>query len=201
MSAQYFLTNPQSDHKYNMIHEEIGQKSFLFKTDSGVFSKNRVDFGSKLLVLTIIRDYQINHGKVLELGSGYGPILISLALHYPQLDFKGVEINQRAYQLAINNQALNKVTNISWYNGDVREFQDSITYDLVVTNPPIRAGKTVIQAFMQVAYNNLKDQGLLYLVIQKKQGAPSMKTYLEKHFSHVEKIKQDKGYWILKATK
>lgn len=201
MTEHYYTANPQGTHQEQEIEVRLDHGKFFFKTDNSVFSKDRMDYGSKVLVKTILDDLNVHEGRLLELGAGYGPILITLAKRLPEMTLVGVEINERAYQLAIENIKLNAANNAEVTLGDATNYQASESIDIVVTNPPIRAGKPVIQAFMRTAHDNLVTGGLLYVVIQKKQGAPSMFKYLESLFDEVEIINRDKGYWILKAQK
>lgn len=202
MSNQYFENNEQLAHDERTISFQWQNQTLNFKTDSGVFSKNQVDYGSRVLLEAVVEDLaEPVEGPIIELGSGYGPIAISLAKSYPTIEVIGVEINQRAQLLSEENAQLNRVTNCSFIHHDATTVVIDTLGQVVVTNPPIRAGKAVIQAFVNQAYQLLQPNGSLYVVIQKKQGAPSMAKHMETLFGEVEKIAQDKGYWILKSTK
>lgn len=202
MTDHYYTNRPQSEHKVKQIKVAVENVELALKTDTGVFSKDKLDFGSKLLISTFSQYVRLDEkSHVLELGSGYGPILLALAKQYPTAHFTGVELNQRAADLARENSALNRITSIEWLNEDATTLVVNPQYDYVVTNPPIRAGKAVIQAFVRQAYQALLDQGELWLVIQKKQGAPSMSDYMEELFGGVEMMERDKGYWILRSVK
>lgn len=74
-------------------------------------------------------------------------------------------------------------------------------YDFMLTNPPIRAGKKVVHSILEDAYKVLKQDGALYVVIQKKQGMPSAKQKMQDTFNNVEVLAKDKGYYILRSTK
>lgn len=202
MSDHYYTNKPQSSHELKEISAEVGTQSLRLMTDSGVFSKNRMDFGSKLLVETFIEGKAMTgEEKVLELGSGYGPLLLAVAKHFPLASYVGVEVNERALELAQQNTQLNKVANVEWLLHDATTVPVEADYDYVLTNPPIRAGKQVIREFVLTAEKALKVDGELWLVIQKKQGAPSMSDYMEEIFGNVELMGRDKGYWILKSVK
>lgn len=202
MSEQYFSNKPQSEHREKQIKTVVKGIELNLITDSGVFSKDRVDYGSQRLVETFMDEVTLEEGQsVLELGSGYGPILITLAKVYPEVNYTGVELNQRAYELAIRNGKLNKVGQIQWLLGDATTVELADTYDYVITNPPIRAGKQTVHQFVSHAYNQIKPNGSLWVVIQKKQGGPSMMDHMEELFDNVIKVKQDKGYWVLMSVK
>lgn len=202
MSDHYYTNKPQSRHELKEITASVGKHNLRLTTDSGVFSKNRMDFGSKLLVESFLKTKQLEEGSsLLELGSGYGPLILSVAIHFPKASYTGVELNERAVELAKKNNQLNQVPAINWLQADVTELDIQSEYDVVLTNPPIRAGKQVIRLFVEKAYAALKETGELWVVIQKKQGAPSMSDYMEELFGNVELVERDKGYWILRSVK
>ncbi|WP_124057725.1 class I SAM-dependent methyltransferase [Vaginisenegalia massiliensis] len=202
MTDHYYSHQPESDHQERTIQFSIQDQSLQFVTDRGVFSKDRVDYGSNVLLKAFLDHENTQVGQsLLELGSGYGPILISLAKLAPQLHYVGVEVNQRSLDLAIRNQALNKVSNIDWHLADATQIDLNQFFDYAITNPPIRAGKKTIQAFVNQAYRHIKVGGRLFVVIQKKQGAESMKKYMDQVFGQAERISLDKGYWVLMSQK
>ena len=113
MNEQYFSNNPQSQHQEKQIDTVVNGFNLKLITDSGVFSKDRVDYGSQRLVETFMKEKQVLEGqKILELGSGYGPIVITLAKAFPQASITAVELNERAYHLAQRNSSLNQVGTI-----------------------------------------------------------------------------------------
>ncbi|MGX7108958.1 class I SAM-dependent methyltransferase [Facklamia miroungae] len=203
MSDHYYSHRPQSAHDEHCIETQLIDRSYRFYTDAGVFSKGRVDYGSRLLIETFVSHNSplLNAGTVLELGSGYGPISISVADQFPMLQVSGIEINERAINLAKENLRLNQVTNCDFIQGDALSHSFDRAYNFVLTNPPIRAGKTVIQQFVLQAHQALLQEGQLWLVIQKKQGAPSMKKFMEEKFGNVCEVERSKGYWILQSVK
>lgn len=205
MSEQYFEQKPSSKHEEQMIQANLLGDAIRFKTDRGVFSKNQIDFGSRTLIESFVEYAAMQDlpKRVLELGAGYGPILLALAKHYPQSFFEGVEVNERAYELSRENAALNHITNVKFNQGDAKDLPHSFeeSYDYVLTNPPIRAGKQTIQLFVNQAQRALETDGELWLVIAKKQGAPSMKKHMQEVFGNVERVALNKGYWVLKSTK
>ncbi|SEP95871.1 16S rRNA (guanine1207-N2)-methyltransferase [Ignavigranum ruoffiae] len=202
MTEQYFEHQPHSADHPQTFEFSFKHKTYTFQTNAGVFSKSQIDYGSQVLLESFLSNYQVeNQEKILELGSGYGPISIILNQELPQTKITAVEINRRAYELAKQNAELNQASSIQWLLTDAINLQLMDRYQWVLTNPPIRAGKHVIQRFVAVAYEHLLENGRLVLVIQKKQGAPSMKKYMEEVFGNVERLKQDKGYWILSSQK
>lgn len=199
MSDHYYSKNPQSDEITETNEYVLRNNSFIFTSATGVFSKKGIDFGSRVLVESFVVPKVA--GDILDLGCGYGPIGISLANHYKNRNVVMVDINERAVSLAEKNAHQNKVTNVSIMQSD--GFTNIIDHKFaaIVTNPPIRAGKKVIYAFFKESNRYLVDGGELWVVIQKKQGAPSAIKYLKTIFSDVEIMTRQKGYYIIRAIR
>ena len=109
-----------------------------------------------------------------------------------------VDVNLRALDLAKKNASNNQVTNVEIYESDTYK---SVTgkYALIVSNPPVRAGKEVVTSILADSKDYLEPNGELWIVLQKKQGAPSAKKLMDQTFGNVEVVTRDKGYYILKS--
>lgn len=170
----------------------------VFTSDHGVFSKTMIDYGSRVLLDTI----QIEETKkrVLDVGCGYGTFGISLKKVYPFLQVDMVDVNDRALALCKVNVEKNNIKDVAIYKSYV---YDSVKdcYDIIITNPPIRAGKEVVHNILEQAYEHLENDGELWVVIQKKQGAPSARNKMLEVFNNCEIVKKDKGYYILMSKK
>lgn len=174
------------------------EHKFIFHTDSGVFSKNYIDYGS----FVMLKNFEPNtlEYPILDMGAGYGPIGIVISKLYDK-DVVMCEINERAYHLNLKNIKQNNASKAVVYHSDLyEEIQDKV-FSSIVTNPPIRAGKKVVYDIYDGAYKHLVNGGELWVVIQKKQGAPSSKAYLEELFGNCVIVEKDKGYYILKCSK
>lgn len=195
MTKMYYAENPDSAHDIHELKVTLLRQSFTFLTDSGVFSKKMVDYGSQVLLNTL--DFE--KGKtLLDLGCGYGPLGISLA-KVQGVKPTMVDINNRAIDLAKQNAQKNGVE-ADIFQSDIYEKVNG-TFDYIISNPPIRAGKQVVLTIISESINYLKVGGNLTIVIQKKQGAPSAKAKMEEVFGNVEILKRDKGYYILRSEK
>lgn len=192
----YFSDKPKSSHDIKEISYTIGDRDISFFTDSGVFSKDKVDFGSHVLISSLPK----LKGQVLDLGCGYGPIGISLALLNKDAKISMVDINPRALELANKNITKNQVENAKAFLGDGFKNLDK-NFDYIVTNPPIRAGKSVIYPMFEESFAHLKEGGSIFLVIQKKQGANSALKKLESIYGNCQAIAKKAGYWILESKK
>jgi len=163
------------------------------------FSKSEVDFGSRLLIDTF--DPPEIAGPILDVGCGYGPIGLSIAKDFPNRLVHMIDVNQRAIGLAKENAEKNGIDNLEIYESDRFENVNEENFAAILTNPPIRAGKEVVHTIFEQSFQHLRSGGELWVVIQKKQGAPSAKAKLEELFGGVDIVAKKKGYYILKAKK
>jgi 16S rRNA (guanine1207-N2)-methyltransferase len=196
----YYTSKPASSRETIRFQAVLRGRQLSFLSDAGVFSKNGIDFGSTLL----IESMNIPVGaKVLDVGCGYGPIGLSAAvLSNPGL-VTMVDVNNRALELARENAAANAITNVRIMQSDALEQVLDESFDCILTNPPIRAGKEVVHRIFQQAFDCLNSGGQLWVVIQKKQGAPSAFAKLEQLFGEGQVVEtaKDKGYKIFRALK
>lgn len=198
MAEQYFETNPNSEHNIKEWKFTLLDNELKFQSDNGVFSKNTVDFGSRVLI-SAFDEPVIPEGEILDLGCGYGPIGLSIAKKFPDRQITMSDVNERALELAKTNAELNDIENIEIIESSVYD-KISKKFAAILTNPPIRAGKEIVSAMVSDASKHLIDGGSIWVVIQKKQGAPSVKKLMQETFNNVEVVKKDKGYYILKAN-
>ncbi|ARF17303.1 class I SAM-dependent methyltransferase [Sporosarcina ureae] len=199
MGEHYYSKNPQVSSAPKQWKAEIRNKVFSFTTDAGVFSKGGIDEGSKLLAETF-KEPTIR-GDLLEIGCGYGPIALSIASEFPKRLVHMVDVNERALVLSKTNAQQNQITNVQIYESSGVDQVQSNDFAAIITNPPIRAGKRTVFSFYDGAYAKLASGGELWVVIQKKQGAPSTVDHLKKLFGNVDTVAKKKGYFILVAKK
>ncbi|RFU70253.1 class I SAM-dependent methyltransferase [Bacillus sp. V59.32b] len=200
MTEHYYSQKPDVASNPKFWDFTLRGRAFRFKSDSGVFSKNEVDFGSRLL----IEAFHLNketEGSILDVGCGYGPIGLSIAASYPEVTVEMTDINSRAVELAKENANTNGISNVVIYESDRFDRINSEQFAAILTNPPIRAGKKVVQEIFEHSYERLNSGGELWVVIQKKQGAPSAMEKLDELFGNVETVQKKKGYYILKSKK
>ena len=171
--------------------------TFRFHTDNGVFSKDYIDYGS----FALLKAFKPNNIDldILDMGAGYGPLGIVISTLYNKHTIM-CEINERAYNLNLKNIEENKA-NATVFQSDLYEAVMGKKFASIVTNPPIRAGKDIVYKIYDEAYNHLVEGGELWVVIQKKQGAPSSKDHITNLFGNCEIVARDKGYYILKAIR
>lgn len=200
MTNHYYSENPDTAHDFEQWTFELKGKVFRFVTDSGVFSRETVDYGSRVLIDTFDWKELPNEGKILDVGCGYGPIGLAIAF-VSQRKVEMVDINSRAVSLAQGNAKRNQIENVEIHQSNIYEEVQTEGYAAIVSNPPIRAGKKVVHEILTEAYPRLKTGGTLTIVIQKKQGAPSAQKKMLETFGNAEVVTKDKGYYIIKSVK
>ena len=199
MSEHYYSRTQKVESEPKFWDFTLRSQLFRFKTDNGVFSKKEVDFGSRLLIEAF--ELPNVEGSVLDVGCGYGPIGLSIAKNYPERIVHMIDVNERAIELSKANAVQNAVHNVEIYESDTLINVKEFNFAAILTNPPIRAGKKTVHDIFEQSYEHLVTGGDLWIVIQKKQGAPSALEKLKERFTTVETIDKSKGYFIIKAVK
>ena len=192
--GQYFI-NESLPSNVKVTNCVVRGHKFTFLTDNGVFSKDGLDFGSRLLLESI--PLEEVGAKVLDMGCGYGVFgIIINKLTNACVDM--VDVNLRAMHLAKRNIKENNCTNINVFESSC---YTNVTdkYNTIITNPPIRAGKKIVYEILINAKEYLLENGNLFLVIRKEQGAKSIISDLKQVYN-VEILTKSKGFFILKCT-
>lgn len=201
--AHYFDEKPDIESKPGLVMARICGIDLQFVTDSDVFSKKYVDYGSRILLETTVADLRkdgVKAGNMLDIGCGYGPIGITMKRAFPAMDVTMVDVNERALALCKENATRNQCAFVHIFASDGTSAVDT-EMDVVLTNPPIRAGKATVFSFYEGAYAHMKTGARLYVVIQKKQGAASSQKKLEELFGACEILAKEDGYWVIRAVK
>jgi len=195
MAEHYYTVNPEAAHDEKQVIFEVLDMQFSCTTDAGVFSRDGLDMGTRILLEAL----PPLAGRILDLGCGWGPVGAVLGRKYPEAEILMTDLNARAAELAARNLAANGVKNAKVVQGDGYENVDG-KFDAIVLNPPIRTGKSVIYGMFAGAKGHLTENGALYIVIRKQQGAESAEKYLKTLYGDVERISREKGYWVLRCA-
>ena len=196
----YYSAKPTSESDRKKIKTRIGEYDFVLMTDAGVFSKDKIDTGSEVLIQAA-QESDFPEGKILDLGCGYGSIGLTLAKTFSNRKIEMVDVNERALKLSQDNAVLNDIENVKIYYSNIFDSVEGKDFAAIISNPPIRAGKKVVHQILEESYDHLVDGGKLQIVIQKKQGAPSARKKMLEVFGNVERIRLEKGYWVLESKK
>ncbi|MCQ2457565.1 MAG: class I SAM-dependent methyltransferase [Clostridia bacterium] len=196
MNDQYYTADPQSESKPVVCEFTWRGHDMKFTTDAGVFSKGELDYGTRTLLDALPEQMT---GDILDIGCGWGPIGICVKKHWPETRVMMGDVNRRALRLTAENAAVNGADITCRESDGMAAFMDS-RFDAVITNPPIRAGKQTIYRIFADSAMCLKEDGALYLVIRKQQGADSCMKYLKTIFADVEILDRSGGFRVLRAS-
>ena len=194
--SQYFDNDNNIKHNKKIIEFYFNDKKYNVYSDNGVFSKDKFDYGTRVLLDSI--DISKLSGNVLDLGCGIGVVGIILGTINKNINIDMIDINERALSLVRDNLILNKVK-ANVFSSDVYSNVNK-KYDYIITNPPIRAGKEVVRKFLLGGFDYLNDNGILYFVMRKDHGVKSMIKELENKYNVII-VNKDKGFYIVSLTK
>ena len=197
--SHYFTNDENLGSQRRLVKYSINGKDFELESDLGVFSKDKLDYGTEVLIKSLL---PLNLGeRMLDLGCGIGPIGLSLAYFKSSLNVVCSDVNTRALELCVlNARKLSLSQRVTCLKSDIY-LEIEGKFHSIVSNPPIRAGKKVTYSIYEGALEHLDDGGSLYIVIRKAQGAKSVKDYLEQLFGNVTVLDKSNGYYVLMATK
>ena len=195
----YFIDKEHNETDFFDFNDSVLNLDLCFRSCDSIFSKNKIDDGTRALLNAIDKKCSLN-GHGLDLGCGLGVIAIALIKKFG-VTFDMVDINNTAVKLSKENLIKNNVQKSAkvFYSDGFGEVKAN--YDFIVTNPPIKTGKKLLFDLMSGAYEHLKENGQLILVIRKDHGMESLKKHIVSLFNNCEIIERNKGYYILKATK
>lgn len=194
----YFARRPAATSRPREIHAILRGRKWTFRTDRGVFAYRGIDPGTRLLIETMVVRPD---DDVLDLGCGYGPVGLVAAALAPAGRAVLVDINERAVELAKENALGTGLTNIEVLHGDGCAPVVERQFDVVLSNPPIRAGRTVLRRMFHEVYACLRSGGRFYLVARTAQGAKTLATEVAAVFGGVREIAKGSGYRVYEATK
>ncbi|MDI9470467.1 MAG: methyltransferase [Bacillota bacterium] len=204
--THYFDPEPTTPSEPRHYEIDFDGRRFLIHSDRGVFSHRRLDDGSRLLLEAVTADLRADgqhEGELLDLGCGVGVLGIVLKRVFPGFALTLTDVNERALELTRTNLEENGIRYATVLASDGWEAQvlTKRHFDVIVTNPPIRAGKQTVLRLLDGAADHLSPTGRLYLVIGKKQGAPSYARHLETRYSVVDRIARQQGFAVYRCQK
>lgn len=197
----YYSPSPRAKHDPGEVTLKVAGRVLTLRTDSGVFSKERVDRGTRLLVEAMERgSVPLPHrGALLDLGCGYGPLGLAMAVLRPEADVFMVDVNERAADLARANAERHGLSRVHVVQGAGLAPLWGMAFHAVVSNPPLRTGKKNVHALLEEAFAALVPGGVLAVVIRTQQGARSLERFLQGLAGRVEEAEKGGGFRVYVA--
>ena len=190
----YFSSAPKSDDRFGIVKSALRGRNFEFLTSSSVFSKRRIDLGTRVLIEAMVLP---TSGSVLDLGCGYGAVGITAAKVNPNLHVVMTDVNMRAVRLAQKNIVANKAANAEVRYGHLYEPVEDLRFNCVLSNPPVSAGMDTVKAIILGAPNVMAPGGSFQMVIRSKIGAKALPEAFCQAFGNCEVLARESGYRVL----
>lgn len=194
----YFAIRPQVKSRPQRIRARLRGREWTFFTDRGVFARNGVDAGTRLLIEAMRIDPT---DQVLDVGCGYGPVGLVAAAFAPAGRVVLVDINERAVALAAENARLNQLSNVEVLQGDGCAAVAGRRFTVVVSNPPIRAGKATVRRLVREVWAHLVAGGRFYFVVRTAQGARTLARDVADVFGSLTELERKGGYRVYEAIR
>jgi 16S rRNA (guanine1207-N2)-methyltransferase len=194
MSEHYFTEHPKSKLNFGVVRAYFRSRLFEFVTASGVFSKTRIDPGTRLLIEEMLLPEK---GRILDLGCGYGPVGIAAATFNPNLQVVMADVNERAVWLARKNAKRNFLENVEVRQGFLYEPVRYMKFETILSNPPIAAGMKTVLPLITQAPQRLKEEGLLQIVVRSKVSGKRLTKLMDETFGNVNVLARKSGYRVL----
>ncbi|HEV8596063.1 MAG TPA: methyltransferase [Thermoplasmata archaeon] len=196
MADQYFAARPSARRREETIRVALRGHTFVFDTDAGVFARGKLDRGTELLAqhLTLAPD-----AHVLDIGCGYGVLGIVAATLAPNGRVVMTDVNERAIDLAARNVRANAVPHADARVGPFYEPVAGETFDAIVSNPPIRAGKEAVFRIVDEAPGHLRRGAFLWMVARTRQGARSLEAHIAERLGACATVARGSGYRVFRA--
>ena len=199
-NEHYFASTPESELKLRTIHAKIAGNIYELQTANGIFSPEHIDTGTKVLLANVPAPPP--GGNLLDLGCGWGPIALTLALESPRATVWAVDVNERALDLVRRNAAIVGATNIRAVTPD--QVPDDVTFTTIWSNPPIRVGKNELHGLLKKWLPRLDLDSDGWLVVQRNLGSDSLHRWMQATFPEeysFVRTATNKGFRVLRVRR
>jgi len=199
-NEHYFTSTPGSDLSLRTIRARLAGAEYELTTAGGVFSPDQVDVGTQVLLANVPTPPP--GGNLLDLGCGWGPIALSLALESPRATVWAVDVNERSLDLVRRNAERLGITNINAVLPD--DVPDDVRFRTVWSNPPIRVGKNELHNLLERWIPRLELGSDAWLVVQRNLGSDSLHRWMQAAFPEeygFVRTATSKGYRVLRARR
>ncbi|GAA0344402.1 class I SAM-dependent methyltransferase [Actinoallomurus spadix] len=193
MGDHYFVRQPQTGSRPGSVDLVLPDLHLRLATDRGMFSPDRVDLGTRVLLETVPPPPP--RGDLLDLGCGYGPIALTMASRSPQAMVWGVDVNERALTVAESNAQTAGLDNVRFSLAD--QIDPALRFAAIWSNPPIRIGKQALHTLLATWLARLAPGGRAHLVVQKNLGSDSLQRWLIAQGHPTERLASRAGYRVL----
>lgn len=190
----YFAAEPRAASRPSPVRVAVRGLDFELLSDTGVFSRGRLDHGTELLLRSAAAPAD---GDILDLGCGYGPIAITMALLAPAARVWAIDINRRALDLTARNAAALHTGNVIAVAPEA--VADEVRFTAIYSNPPVRLGKEPLHALLRRWLPRLRAEGVAHLVVQRHLGADSLAAWLAAEGYRVARARSRQGYRLLEV--
>jgi 16S rRNA (guanine1207-N2)-methyltransferase len=189
----YFSAAPKCEDRFGIVKTSLRGRNLEFLTSSSVFSKRRIDLGTRVLIEAMVLP---SSGRVLDIGCGYGAVGITAAKLNPDLHVVMTDLNMRAVRLARQNVKANKTANVDVRCGYLYEPVEGLRFSCVLSNPPVSAGMDIVKAIILGAPNVLAPGGSFQMVIRSKIGAKALPEAFYQAFANCEVLARESGFRV-----
>lgn len=196
MAQHYFTTDPAVASHPAPVEVSLRGLDLQLQSDRGVFAYAHLDRGTEILLRTVPDPPD---GDLLDIGCGYGPIAITLALLEPSARVWAIDVNRRALDLTTGNAAATGAANVSAVPPD--EVPDDVTFTAIYSNPPVRLGKKPLHDLLRNWLPRLRPDGTAYLVVQRHLGSDTLAAWLAGEGFGVVRARSRQGYRVLEVRR
>lgn len=199
-TEHYFSAQPAGEFRTTEIAVRLAHGDYTVETAGSIFSPDHIDAGTEQLLYSVPAPPET--GNFLDLGCGWGPMALTLAIEAPEASIFAVDVNERALELTTRNAARLGLTNIT--AGLPGSIEPTVNFDLIWSNPPIRVGKAELHGIMKTWLPRLNVAGEAYLVVAKHLGADSFEKWLGTEFEATHSVTREdtrKGFRIIKVVR
>jgi 16S rRNA G1207 methylase RsmC len=194
----YFTAEPATPGRERHVEFRVDGREYRLTTSAGVFSADRLDLGTSVLLHKAPLPDPATKGNLLDLGCGYGPIAAVLATTAPDATVYAVDVNQRALDLVRRNAAAHKLDIVATTPDGVPEQE---TFRQIWSNPPIRVGKSELHDLLARWLPRLADDGVAWLVVSRNLGADSLQRWLTERGWLVDRHASQKGFRVFRVNR
>lgn len=202
-NEHYFTGSPRAHGLRHAYSFSLNDSNYDIHTDAGIFSGNRLDKGTAVLLDAyrtgkIALPEKIEH-DVLDLGCGAGPLALVLARHYPHSPVWAVDVNEQAVNACEHNAKVNGTSNVRARLPD--DIPSGVQFSVIWSNPPIRIGKEELRTLVLLWLSRLAPDGVAFVVISKNLGGDSFADWLTQQHFYVERLASSKGFRVLRISR